>query len=190
MSGVQLELDNPNTYESPKDYVEKHLAPLVTELHRITNELLSPGSSSPEAWEVDMTPSDQTCLHFSDLNRRLDDLPKSVVFDGSAYQHISKELLRSKQLKVLLTATVYVKHNAFDVGGAAFRLVRDDGAIVLNSLMETFAKEPATMSCHLPFGDSANCVAPKEHRYMLQGKGLGLGSIPVCRRFAMSFVYI
>src|SRR5215216_4530947 len=107
MSGVKIELANPNAYASPREYIETHLAPVVAELHRITNELIVPGSSSGEEWAMDMVPSVRGA--FSPLDRRLDNSPKHVVFDGAAHKSIPTELLRTKQLKVQLTAVVYVK---------------------------------------------------------------------------------
>lgn len=185
MPGAQVELANPNLYESPRDYVEKHLAPVVAELHRITNELIAPGSTSVEEWGVDMVPSSSSLGAFSPLDKRLDDTPKSVSFDGAAYQSIPKELLRRKMLKVQLVAVVYALK-----GDAAFRLVREDGAVVLNSEFTTSSREPTTITCQLPFGDAPGCVAPKQLSYIMQGKGLDLGTIPVCRRFSLSFTYV
>lgn len=184
MSGAQVELANPNLYDSPREYVEKHLAPVVAELHRITNELIVPGATSSEEWTVDMVPSVSGA--FSPLDRRLDESPKHVVFDGATYQSIPKELLRQKLLKVQLTAVVYVKGD----GDALFRLVRDDGAVVANSHINTCSPVPETISRTLPFGDAPNSVAPKQHSYIIQGKGLDPGAIPVCRRFSLSFTYV
>lgn len=186
MPGAQVELANPNVYGSPKEYIEQHLAPIVAELHRVTNELIAPGSSSAEGWEVDMVPSAPTVGAFSALDKRLDDSPKHVVFDGAAYQSIPKELLRSKQLKVQLAACVYVKGE----GDVLFRLVRDDGTVVANSDFSCSEREAVIVTRTLPFGDHPKSVAPKHHSYIIQGKGLDLGAIPVCRRFSMSFIYV
>lgn len=186
MTGARIELANPNLYDSPREYVEKHLAPVVAELHRITNELIAPGSTSVEEWGVDMVPSNPTVGAFSPLDKRLDDSPKHVVFDGAAYQSIPKELLRSKQLKVQLTAVVYVKGQ----GDVLFRLVRDDGMPVANSDFGCSEQQAVIVTRTLPFGDHPKSVAPKQHSYIIQGKGLDLGAIPVCRRFSMSFIYV
>lgn len=185
MTGVRVDLANPNTYDSPREYVTQYLAPIVAELHRITNELISPGATSAEEWGVDMVPSSTALGSFHPLDKRLDDSPKHVVFDGAAYQSIPKELLRQKQLKVQLSAVVYAMN-----GDAAFRLVRSDGAIVLGSEFKTASREPLTITCRLPFGDSPGCIAPKQLSYIMQGKGLDLGAIPVCRRFSLSFTYV
>lgn len=185
MPGAQVELANPNTYSSPKEYIEKHLAPIVAELHRVTNELISPGSTSAEEWGVDMAPGRDCLGFFQYLDKNLDATPKHVVFDGAAYQSIPTEILRQKQLKVQLSAVVYgIK------GDVAFRLVTADGAVVLGSEFTTPAKEPTTITCQLPFGDARGCVAPKQLTYMIQGKGLDPGAIPVCRRFSLSFIYV
>lgn len=186
MTGVRVELANPNLYDSPREYVEKHLAPIVSELHRVTNELTAPGSTSAEEWGVDMVPANPTVGAFHSLDRRLDESPKHVVFDGAAYQSIPKELLRQKQLKVQFSALVYVKGQ----GDVLFRLVRDDGAVVANSHINSCSQEPELISRTLPFGDAPNSVAPKQHRYIIQGKGLDLDAIPVCRRFSLSFIYV
>ena len=186
MTGARVELANPNTYSSPKDYIEQHLAPVVAELHRVTNELTAPGSTSAEEWGVDMVPALPTVGAFSPLDKRLDESPKHVVFDGTLYQQIPKELLRHKLLKVQFTALVYVQGK----GDVLFRLVRDDGGVVANSHINTCSTEPELISRILPFSDLPNAVAPKQHRYIIQGKGLDLGAIPVCRRFSMSFVYV
>ncbi len=182
----RIELANPNTYESTREYVEKHLAPIVAELTRITNELIVPGSTSAEEWGVDMVPGYPSLGSFSSLDVRLDQSPKHVVFDGAAYESIPKELLRQKQLKVQLSAVVYVK------GGltAAFRLIDEHANVVLGSEFKTTSGSPLTITCQLPFGNAPNCVAPVQRKYIMQGKGLDLGAIPVCRRFSMSFVYI
>jgi len=186
MSGVKVELANPNAYASTREYIEQHLAPAVAELHRITNELIAPGATSVEEWEVDMVPSNATIGAFSPLDTRLDQSPKHVVFDGAAYKSIPTELLRSKQLKVQLSAVVYVKGS----GEVEFRLVDDHRQAVIGSAFRTEAASPTTITCQLPFGDAANCVAPKQRKYIMQGRGVDLGAIPVCRRFSMSFVYI
>jgi hypothetical protein len=186
MPGVRIELANPNTYDSPREYVVQHLAPIVAELHRITNELIAPGATSAEEWGMDMGPSAATCGAFSPLDRRLDNSPKHVVFDGAAYQSIPKEILRAKQLKVQFSALVYVKGK----GDACFRLVRDDGAVVANSHITCSGKEPALITRTLPFGDAPNAVAPKQQTYIIEGKGLDPGAIPVCRRLSLSFIYV
>lgn len=186
MPGVRIELDNPNSYASPKEYIEQHLAPIVAELSRVTNELITPGATSAEEWGVDMVPSNPVIGSFSPLDKRLDESPKHVVFDGATYQSIPKEILRAKQLKVQLTALVYVKGQ----GDVLFRLVRDDGAVVANSHINSCSPEPELISRTLPFGDTPNAVAPKQHSYIMQGKGLDLGAIPVCRRFSLSFIYV
>lgn len=186
MSSAQVELANPHLYESPREYVEKHLAPIVAELHRITNELVAPGATSDEEWSVDMVPSAQSSRAFSPLDRRLADSPKSVVFNGAEYESLPKELLRSKQLKVQLSATVYAlgDHNA------EFRLVDEFGVAIQGSSFFHRGKLPTTITCHLPFGNVANCVAPISRKYIMQGRGCGPDTIPVCRRFSMSFVYL
>jgi len=184
MPGARVELANPNTYASPTEYIEQHLAPIVAELHRVTNELIAPGSSSGEEWSMDMVPSVRGA--FSPLDRRLDETPKHVVFDGATYQSIPKELLRRKQLKVQLSAIVYVKGR----GDVLFRLVRDDGQVVANSHMNSCSTEPETITRALPFSDAPNAVAPKQHTYIIEGKGLDAAAIPVCRRFSMSFIYV
>lgn len=186
MSGVQVELANPNTYDSPREYVERHLAPVVAELHRITNELIAPGSTSAEEWGVDMVPVNPSRNAFSPLDRRLDDSPKHVVFDGAAYQSIPTELLRSKQLKVQLSATVYVKRG----GRVWFRLVRDDDVVVANSEFACSEPSAVIVTRTLPFGAQPNCVAPEQRKYIIQARSVDSGAIPVCRRFSMSFVYI
>ncbi len=185
MPGARVELANPNSYSSPKEYIELHLAPAVAELHRVVNELIVPGSTSAEEWGVDMVPSKQG-LFFQPLDQRLDESPKHVVFDGATYQSIPKEILRAKQLKVQLSAFVYVKGK----GDVLFRLVRDDGAVVANSHINSCSQEPELISRTLPFGDAPNCVAPKQHRYIIEGKGLDPDAIPVCRRFSLSFIYV
>ena len=183
MTGVRVELANPNAYASPREYIEQHLAPAVAELHRITNELLVPGSCSSEEWAVDMVPSVRGA--FSPLDRRVAESPKHVVFDGSEYQSLPKELLRTKRLMVQFAAVVYVIN-----GVADFRLVRDDGAIVSGSQFRTPASSPTTITCQLPFGNAPGCVAPNRHSYIIQGKGLDADATPVCRRFSMSFIYL
>lgn len=186
MPGARIELANPNSYASPKEYIELHLAPIVAELHRVTNELIAPGSSSVEEWGVDMVPGEPQRGRFSPLDARLDKSPKHVVFDGAAYQSIPKEILRAKQLKVQLSALVYVKGK----GDAAFRLVRDDGEVVTNSDFDCCETVPFAVTRNLPFADVPNAVAPKQHRYIMEGKGLAPGAIPVCRRFSLSFIYV
>lgn len=183
---TRVELANPNQYASPREYIEEHLVPVIAELSRITNELIAPGATSAEAWEVDMVPSAPTLGAFSPLDRRLEDSAKHVVFDGAEYESIPKELLRQKQLKVQLTAVVYVKGGS-DV---IFRLVSEDGQVMENSHICCCDDVPVVVTRILPFGDQPNCVAPLRKQYIIQGKGLDLGAIPVCRRFSMSFVYI
>lgn len=183
---ARIELTNPNLCATPQEYIEKHLAPAVTELQRLINELTAPGSTSAEDGSVDMVSSESSRFVFHPLDRRLDTRPKHVVFDGTEYLSVSKELLRQKQLKVQFTATVYSKGK----GLAEFRLVRDDGVIILGSTFETDCHEPTTFTHTLPFGNAEGCVAPEKRSYIIQARSIDRAAIPVCRRFSMSFVYI
>lgn len=184
MTGVRLELANPHDYKSPADYVEQHLAPVATELHRITNELLEPGATSAEEWAVDMVPPSRS-ENFQRLDRPLLRLAKHVVFDGSEYFLISKDVLRSKQLKVQLSATVYVHEN----GTAVFRLVDSLGDAIENSVISTNSREPETVSVVLPFGEQRGCIHPSRQTYFIEACSPH-GIIPVCRRFSLSFIYL
>jgi hypothetical protein len=184
VTGVRVELDNPIAYRSPTEYIEQHLLPVVTELHRITSELLDPGSTSPEDYAVDMVPGEKSKSYYRRLDTQLNPSAKHVTFDGSEYFKIAPELLRSKQLKVQLTAIVYVLGTR-----AEFRLVRDDGSIILGSLIQAFQRTPETFSVILPFGNEAGCVSPDARIYYLEGGSIGK-NIPVCRRFSMSFIYL
>lgn len=183
---ARVELANPNLYASPQEYIEKHLAPAVTELQRLISELSVPGSTSAEDWAVDMVPSESSRLFFSNLDRRLDSKPKHVVFDGAEHLTIPKELLRQKLLKVQFSATVYVKGK----GSAEFRLARDDEQVIFGSTFVTDCHEATTFTHTLPFGNTQGCVAPEQRSYIIQARSIAPGAIPVCRRFSMSFVYI
>lgn len=185
MTGLRLELDNPNTYESPRDYIEKHLAPVATELHRLVNEFLAPGSTSSEELAVDMVPG-QDCTDFAMLSKPLRQAPKTVIFDGRSYFTIPKETLRAKRLKVQLVATVYVKNS----GSATFRLIRGDGSPLPASEFTATSSDPVTVTRVLPFGETDGCVTPHCQSYIMQAKRLNTGVIPVCRRFSLSFIYI
>jgi hypothetical protein len=185
MSGSRLDLANPNAFESPKDYVEKHLGPLVTELNTLVNELFSPGSTSAEEWAVDMTTETPGAI-WQRLDKRVEELSKHVVFDGSAYFSLPKELLRAKQAKVLFTAALYTKGK----GEARFRLVRDDGAVVGNSVISVSEQHTvATYTRHLPFGLQPDSISPDSRTYYIEACSEGR-CVPVCRRFSLSFVYI
>ena len=181
----RVELANPNLYASPQEYIEKHLAPLVTELERIVEELTSPVGDKT----FDMIPQ-VSGLQWSPLDIRLDRSPKHFIFDGSAHEKVPKEILRQKQLKVQLNAVVYV------IGGreAEFRLVTYEGSVaaepVMGSSFETDCPEPTSFTLTLPFGNTAGCVAPEKRSYIIQARSIDPGAIPVCRRFSMSFVYI
>jgi hypothetical protein len=182
MTGLRLELNNSDAYV---DYIEQHLAPVATELHRITNELLSPGATSSEEWAMDMVSSKALSATFSRLDRRLDESAKHVTFDGGEYFSLPPELLRAKQLKIQLTAVVYVKR----LGTATFRLVREDGMAIDNSEFETADVMPTTRVCILPFGDQPGCISSDKQRYFIEGRATK-GAFPVCRRLSLSFVYI
>lgn len=182
---ARVELANPNLYASPQEYVEKHLAPVVAELQRVIDELCVPGSTSAEDDSVDMVPA-VPGNYWSELDKRLRDTPKHVFFDGAEYLTIPKELLRQKLLKVQLAATVYVKGK----GKAEFRLVRDDGQVILGSDFVTDCHEATTFRHTLPFGNTQGCVASEKRSYIIQARSIGPAAIPVCRRFSMSFVYI
>ena len=186
---ARIELTNPNLCATPQEYIEKHLAPAVAELHRLINELTAPGSTSAEDGSVDMVSSESSRFIFSPMDKRLDTQPKHVVFDGAEYLSVPKELLRQKQLKVQLSATVYVK-GIKGKGSAEFRLVCDDGNVIYGSDFVTDCHEPTTFTHTLPFGNIQGCVAPAQHSYIIQGRSVDLAAIPVCRRFSMSFVYI
>lgn len=189
MTGLRLDLPNPDTCESPREYIEKHLAPALTELHRITNELLAPGATSAEEWAVDMGPK-TTGKFFQRLDQPLYHPGKHVVFDGTEYFTLPKELLRSKQVKVQLTAVVYGKADDDCGSSVAFRLVRDDGVVIQNSDFFCHDQEPSTFTRTLPFGDATGSIAPGKRTYFLEGCSPFCQSMPVCRRMSLSFVYI
>lgn len=182
MSGIRLELANP---EGVKDYVEKHLAPVATELHRIVNELLSPGATSDEEWRVDSVPAPGIKGRYTRLVRPLFEWAKHLTFDGSEYFSIPKELLRSKQVKVQFTAVVYSSGG----GPVSFRLVDQQGEPIESSDLFTTSEVPVTLSTIVPFGESRGCVHPSKLTYFIEGRTDGF-SKPVCRRFSLSFVYI
>lgn len=185
----RVELANPNLYATPQEYIETHLVPVVAELKRVTEELLAPGSTSSEAWEADMVPecSDET---WSRLDQPLVVTGKHAVFDGSEYESIPKELLRQKQLKVQLSAVVYAKHNYSAQDTVEFRLVRDDGMVIRESHIATHDSKPIGVTRVLPFGDVHGCISPQKRTYYIEGCSPSRTSLPVCRRFALSFVYI
>lgn len=183
---ARVELANPHLYATPQEYVEKHLVPTVTELQRLINELAAPGSASAEDGSVDMVPAKTERFVFRSLDKRLEEKPKHVVFDGAEYLSVSKELLRQKQLKVQLSATVY----ALGKGDVEFRLVRDDDVIILGSTFIVDCRTPTMFTHTLPFGNSQGCVAPEQRSYIMQARCIDGAAIPVCRRFSMSFVYI
>lgn len=181
----RVELANPNLYATPQEYIEKHLAPVVAELHRALEEVTSPvGDKS-----MDMIPQ-VSGPQWSPLDTRLDNTPKHFIFDGAAYEKVPMELLRQKQLKVQLNALVYV----IGEGEAEFRLVRYDGLPVgepvIGSYFETDCHEPTSFTFTLPFGNAKGCVAPEKRSYIIEARSVDPSTIPVCRRFSMSFVYI
>lgn len=189
MSGSRLELANPDAYGSPREYIERHLAPAVAELHRVTNELLTPGSTSAEDAAVDMV-SEAGGIHWQQLDKRLQDTAKHVVFDGSTYFTLPKDLLKSKQVKVQLIATVYA-HSVNKPGTVQFRLVRgDNGEVINGSFFETSSVAPVTVSRDLPFNEADHCIQPHRCTYFIVGRADKPGVFPVCRRFSLSFVYI
>lgn len=192
MTGVRLELANPNDYKSPADYVEQHLAPVATELHRITNELLEPGATSAEEWLVDMVPERGFKRgDFSKLSKRLYNDAKHADFDGSAYFSLPKELLRSKQAKVQFSATVYgYPVPGGTVGTVRFRLVDSDNGFIQGSSLYTTSTMPVTLTATLPFGDYQFAVKPFKARYYIQGASSDPLFLPVCRRLSLSFIYL
>lgn len=186
MTGTRIELANPNLYDTPKEYVEKHLIPVVTELHRMLNECLDPGSSSAEEWAVDMVPRGSENGGFSLIAKPLKAEPKHVLFDGAAVHSLPRDVLRRKQAKVQFTGTVYVVGD----GEAEFRLLRGDGDIVAGSVVRTDSKLPVQVMCILPLVDADNSVLPKAMTYFIQGRMRTGGGTPVCRRFSLSLVYV
>jgi hypothetical protein len=178
-------LANPQSFDSVQAYIEDHLAPVSAELHRLANELFVPGSTAEEH-AMDMVPDPAAKQYFSRLDRRLDPSPKHVIFDGSEYFSLPKDLLRNKQAKVQLTAVLYVKGQ----GEADFRLVRDDGEVIDDSLIRVISERAVIRSAILPFGDLPRCVSPDSRVYYIEAGSLERSCIPVCRRFSMSFVYI
>lgn len=184
MTGLRIQLPDPSSCASPLEYIERHLAPAATELHRIVNELLAPGATSAEECSMDMVPG-KCSGSFSRLDKRLDESPKHVIFDGSEYFSVPTEILRAKQLKVQLTAVLYVKGK----GAADFRLVRDDGAIIRGSSIHVSDKLAMEYSRIVPFGDHPDCISPDSRTYYIEAATLDR-CVPVCRRFSLSFVYI
>ena len=190
MSSVQLELGNPAAYSSVKEYIEQHVTPVLTELHRLTNEMIAPGSTS-EAHSVDMT-TDFPDERWRPLDTLVTSVSKSVDFDGSEYFSLPKDLLRAKQIKVQLTAQCYIRktEDIFQLGGADFRLVDDDNDAIEGSQFTTMAPYPANFSLKLPFSDSRHHIRPAKKRYWLQARSHSSVVQPVCRRFSLSFIYI
>lgn len=190
MSGIRLELANPNEYASPKEYVEKHLAPVVTELHRAVEELLKPGASSAEEWAVDMVPNIISDREFQPFGVPIKSRAKHVVFDGSEYFSLPEALKSQKQVKVQLQAVVYVK----GPGAADFRLVDDEGFVISNSSFGVASihgqNNPFTHTQALGFGAMSGLIQPELRTYYLQGRRVHGGAVPVCRRFSLSFIYI
>lgn len=186
MTGLRLELANPNAFESPREYIEQHVAPVATELHRLVNEFLAPGSTSSEEISVDMVPSGDGTSAYWTVEQPLRITPKSVMFDGRDYFTFSKDVLRAKQLKVQLTATCYVKNG----GGASFRLLRGDGSSLPASEFSVHSSDPVTVTRVLPFGEGEGCVTPHWQAYVMQARRLEKHSLPVCRRFSLSFLLI
>lgn len=187
MTGLRLELANPDGFDSPKDYIEKHLAPVVTELHRVVNELMVPGSSSAEEWQTDSIPAfiEDQWRRFS---KPLVEVARHVNFDGSQYFSVPKELLKTKQVKVQLTAVVYSEKA--DVL-SRFRLVDEQGEAIDNSEFTTGNDTPTTFTRILPFGEMRGSIHPSKITYYLEGRSSSARSVrPVCRRFSLSFVYI
>lgn len=189
MSGVRLELANPNEYASPKRYVEEHLAPVVTELHRIVEELLQPGASSAEEWAMDMgTATGRPGYQL--LSKRVYDDAKHVVFDGSEYFSVPEAVLREKRVKVLFTALVYHYNAGFEDEKVRFRLVDEDGTPIEGSELVTDSREPVTLSVALAIKRQKGCIQPTKATYYIEGCSSGGLSMPVCRRFSLGFLYI
>lgn len=186
MTGLRLNLANPDGYETAHEYIENHLAPVATELHRLVNEFLAPGSTSTEECSVDMVPSGSGTDTWWPLDKLLLQGAKSIFFDGREYFAIPKETLRAKQLKVQLTATCYVRNG----GSASFRLIRGDGTAVNDSLFVVNASDATSFTRVLPFGEGDGCVTPHWQAYIMQAKRLEKHSLPVCRRFSLSFILI
>jgi hypothetical protein len=189
LTGLRIQLPDPSSCASPQEYIEQHLAPAATELHRIVNELLAPGATSAEEWSMDMMPEMANAV-WQRLDRRLDETAKHVVFDGSEYFSIPKDLLKTKRAKVQLTAVVYAQKTDQRLTQVDFRLVRDDGVVIDNSNISTKDPLPHQITRELPFGDVPGCVSPDKRTYYLEARSLSRSTIPVCRRFSLSFVYI
>jgi len=185
MPGIRLELAPLEPFESHEEYVKRHVAPFLTELHRITTEFFVPGSTAEEL-AVDMSPSVPCSERFCRLDQHVDPSPKHVIFDGSRYFSLPKELVRSKQVKVQFVAVAYVKLD----GTADFRLVRDDGMRIENSFFHVSGSEVQTITRILPFGDQKGSISPDSRTYYIEAGRFDTFSIPVCRRFSLSFVYI
>lgn len=188
MSGVRLELANLDEYFTPKQYVQEHLAPVATELHRLCNEFFTPGSTS-EATEADFTP-ELLASEWMRLDTPLHNEGKRVVFDGAEYFNVSKELLRAKQAKVQLTAVLYAIPQCEEPRPVEFRLVREDGMVIEQSKMVVNSIVPVTETRILSFGDAPGLIVPAKHTYFLEAISPKRASLPVCRRFSLSFVYI
>lgn len=191
MTGLRLELANPNEYGSPAEYIERHLAPVATELHRIANELLAPGATSAEEWAVDMVPEVRNSVMWQRLDHTLHEQCKHVVFDGSEYLTIPAELLRRKQLKVQFNATVYSVPAAGRINGTSdFRLVDAYGDVIAGSAFSSTAVMPEQLVFTLPFGDHPNSIKTTKQSYLMEARSPDRSALPVCRRLSLSFVYI
>ncbi len=188
MTNARLELASPEGFESVRSYINEHLAPVAAELHRLVNESFAPGSTSAEEGSIDAIPSDPASGVFETIDRPLRTGPKSVVFDGAEYFQIPKDVLRSKQVRVVFSATTYCLEGSHP--GALFRLVRADGMVIEGSSFGCTWDAPKPFSCELPIADKPGCIVPSMQVYHIQGKALQRGLTPVCRRFSLSLQFV
>lgn len=191
MTGLRIELAKPDADSTPQEYVEKHVAPVAVELHRLVNELMVPGATSAEEWASDMVPSG-ACFDgdFHRCDERLQRGPKHVTFNGLTYFDIPTKIRRRKKVTVQFTAVVYGKKLGKICGDVAFRLVRADGMVIDNSEFQVKTEEPQTVTRSLLFGADPGRISPDLRDYIIEGRSIGPRTLPVCRRLSLSFVYI
>ncbi len=181
MTDCKLILPEPDSFD-PADYVRDKLIPLTGQLQKLCSEFFNPGCTAEEGI-VDMMPAEPH-KYFENLDKRVEDKPKSVLFKPERDLPLYKG---DKRLKILLSAIVYVQ----PAGTACFRLVNgDNGDVIEDSIIQVTNTEPALYTRYLSYGNQEGRIRTTEYTYAIQAKYLSTKCNPICRRFSLTTVYI
>ena len=183
MSDIKLQLPDKSTEETPVEYVNNKLVPLLAELQNRVNALVCPTGESEGLLDIDMIPQ-EIAKQYHNINTFL-----STVHSKSCRFMVPKGTKMNdgeKTAKILFSSTVYSEKGKT----VAFRLTNlTTGVPVNNSVFQISSSVPFTHTMYLPVGDQTDRIHERECEYGIQAKYISEWDRPICRRFSLAMVY-